>query len=95
MGAIWITRNGFGFPTKKSIKAILTSEGIELDFITFNAEWSKGKSAGILWTRSDVKEQMIGMEDVFRGYGITLRAVKHYGKVHSIWFHNRKTERPF
>lgn len=95
MNGILITRNGFGFPTKKSIKAILESEGIDLEFITFNDGWSKGKSAAIFWTRKDVKEQMIGMEDVFRNYGVTLRAVKHYGKVHSIWFHNRKKERPF
>jgi|31_taG_2_1085359.scaffolds.fasta_scaffold87006_1 hypothetical protein len=87
-----LTYNRNGHPTKKSIKRILEINHINPEHVTFSAEYMTGRSASILWTRKDLKDQMMNFHEVLEIYGIKIKAFKYTGRVHSIYFQKKNKE---
>jgi len=78
--------NRFGYPKKNVIRFLLNRKGIETSLITFSAGYDEGKRVGILWTRSDIKKEMEGIEEYLIRAGIKIRRMKKGPRVHSMWF---------
>lgn len=75
-----------GYPTKASIRNLIEAYGVDASLITFSEGYREGRRVGILWRRSDIKAQMIGIDKHFQEQRIPIRKLKEWGEVHSLWF---------
>ena len=77
--------NRHGYPRKKWIKSVIEKRGLDPDLVTLSAGYEDGLNCGILWRREDAKIALLDLHIDFEEHGWSIKAVKYYGRIHSVW----------